>query len=114
MMNNTAHAAAAPTLAPVAKTADPLFLATSVEWLMDSSIPIEIRILCQMIFAQAMTEAKVAGQDFTDFGRNNVTARINVAWIIEKTGWPKGKAEAVRAVALEKGFLTASGSARAG
>jgi hypothetical protein len=112
--STAASSATGPTLTPVAKTADPLFLATSVEWLMDSSIPIEIRMLCQLIFAQALTEAKVAGRDFTDFGRDNATAKINVAWIIEKTGWPKNKAESIRAEALEKGYLTASGSARTG
>jgi hypothetical protein len=96
-------------LAPVATPADPLFVATSVEWLMDTSIPIEIRVLCQLIAAKALTEAKAGGRDFTDFGRESATTIITREWIIAMTGWAKGKAEAIRAEAIAKGYLTVSG-----
>jgi hypothetical protein len=118
MADKTASAAAAVErqshLSAVAAPADPLFLATSVEWIMDASIPIEIRVLCQMITAKALIEAKAEGRDFTAFGRDQVTAKLNVDWIIQHTGWPKNKAESVRAEALEKGYLSATGSARTG
>jgi hypothetical protein len=101
-------------LAPVATPSDPLFVATSVEWLMDAAIPIEIRILCQLILAKAIAEAKGEGRDFKSLGHGEATAQINVAWIIAMTGWPKNKAENVRAEAVEKGYLSVSGSSRTG
>jgi hypothetical protein len=59
-------------------------------------------------------DAKRDHADYTRLGRDHVSAQINVEWIKEMTGWPKGKAEMILAKSLEAGYLQRSGSRRNG
>ena len=109
-------------LAGVAPTveAPALFVQASVDWMLDSSIPIEVRNLLMILYAEAMrvaTERRDAGGglgDFDQIGRAGFAIPVNFEWIMRTTGWTITQTRSIVALAMKMELISRQGKPRTG
>lgn len=98
----------------VQAAAPPLFCSASPEWMLDASVPIEVRTLVFVLYALAFNEAVEAHDSLKTFGTTAVSVATNYDELRASTGWNRTRlAEIIRAAEAMR-ILQLTGHKRTG
>lgn len=99
---------------------DPLYTATAIGWILDESIPWEVRTLCQLLYARAIADADQRSRQhqtyvaFDTLGRGSIDVNVDYAWVAKKTGYTETRIRTIFKAAQKLGIIERRGAPRSG